>query len=418
MLKQCFKMLLGVVVAYIFNACGSTASISNTIDSINPFKSVAINSHIAPPTDIKVIADINTVAFEWNLVPQPEIQGYYIYRKLPNEQDFKKIATIKSRFTTHYVDNGLLPDTEYLYQFVSYDNNANVSANSDIITTKTQFIEPVEYIEAIGNYPRKIKIIWSPHRDPRVTGYLLEKRTNNGSWKELTKINDRLLVEYLDKDLQDGQGNEYRISAFNANKSLSLPTMGVIATTKQKPAPATNLRATNNMAGQIQLSWTPSISSEVRNYTIFRSGIFGTYSKLVSLDSSISTYIDSVDEIGKEYQYKIVAYDKDGIDSIEAGPVTGRSLAKPNPPMITYAQIEGGAVIIRWNPNESRAKEYIVYKESSIFSEILRYNKVMTPEFIDREIKPGEQYTYSVSTLDGNGIESDRSKKVKLTLPK
>lgn len=418
MKRQCFKSLLGLCVVIFFSACGSTSSITNSIDSINPFKSSAINQHIAPPTDIKVLTDINTIAFEWNLVPQPEIKGYYIYRKLPTEQDFKRVANVKSRFTTHYSDNGLSPDTEYLYQFVSYDQNGNVSANSDIITTKTQFIEPVEYIEAIGNYPRKIKIIWSPHKDPRVTGYLLEKRTNNGEWKELTKINDRLLVEYLDKDLQDGQSNEYRIAAFNINKSLSLPTMGVVATTKQKPAPATNFRATNNIANQIQLTWTPSTSNEVVSYTILRSSIFGTYSKLVSLDSSISTYVDSIDDVGKEYQYKIIAYDKDGIDSIETGPVTGRSLSKPNPPTITYAQIEGDAVVIRWDPNEPRAREYVVYKESSIFSEILRYNKVLTPEFIDREIRPGEQYTYSVGTLDEHGIESDRSKKVNLELPK
>ena len=59
-----------------------------------------------------------------------------------------------------------------------------------------------------------------------------------------------------------------------------------------------------------------------------------------------------------------------------------------------------------------------VKKDSAFFGETLRYNKVLTPEFIDHEIKPGDKYYYRVSAIDENGLESKPSQEVTLSLPK
>ncbi|MDE5591392.1 MAG: fibronectin type III domain-containing protein, partial [Helicobacter sp.] len=87
-------------------------------------------------------------------------------------------------------------------------------------------------------------------------------------------------------------------------------------------------------------------------------------------------------------------------------------------PTVTYAKVENNSVVLRWIPKDDRAKEYIVYKKTSLLGEILRYNKVLTPEFIDKEITPGQRYKYSISTLDANGIESKPSNEITLTAPK
>lgn len=70
-----------------------------------------------------------------------------------------------------------------------------------------------------------------------------------------------------------------------------------------------------------------------------------------------------INKDGERYQYKIVATDKDGIDSLESEPITGATLAIPNAPSITYARIENGSVVLKWIPTDDRAKEYIVYKK-------------------------------------------------------
>ncbi|AWI33578.1 fibronectin type III domain-containing protein [Helicobacter apodemus] len=403
----CYAFLL--LISY-----GCSSTLNNPLSSLNPNTPQTINNNLTPPNDIKTLTDINTIAFEWQIVPDSNTIGYQIYRKKANEQNFQKIATLDSRFITHYADTKLTPNTDYLYQFASFDTNKNISPYSPIIEAKTQTLAPLSYIKAISNYPRIIKILWNPHPDLRVTGYLIEKKNKNGDWKELTKIPNRLLVEYLDKNLEDNATNEYRIYAYNANQSLSEPSEVAIATTKPKPISVSNLQATNNLPRKITLQWDKHPNPEVTHYTLLRSSLLG-FSKLQTLDSSATNYTDIIDKDGQSYEYKILAIDKDGIPSLESPPVTGSTLQIPATPLITYAQIENNAVILRWTPQDDRATEYIVYKKSSFFSEILRYNKVLTPEFIDREITPGQKYDYSVSALDSNGLESKQTKEVTLS---
>lgn len=389
---------------------------SNAVFNANP----TINTNLPPPRDIRVLSDVNTIAFEWGLVQDSNVIGYNIYRKEANAQDFEKIATLNSRFNTHYADKKLKSNTQYTYHFTTFDKDGNISPYSAAITAKTLSISAIPYAQAIGNYPRKVKVIWSPHQDPRVVGYIIQRKDKNGAWKEAGNIKSRLLVEFLDTNLEDGTTYTYQVLAYNAENSLSLPSPVVSATTKPKPIPITNFSATLNEPKQITLKWDLHPNEEVVSYKILRSGIISSFfTTLATLPSNTNIYQDATKKDGGKYQYKIIATDKDGIDSLESGPVTGATLQVPNTPNITYAQIENGAVIIRWLPTDDRAKEYLVYKKDSIFpTETLRYNKVLTPEFIDREIKAGEKYYYRVSAIDANGLESKPSEEITLSLPK
>ncbi|MDE5591799.1 MAG: hypothetical protein K2I63_02415, partial [Helicobacter sp.] len=257
--------------------------------SVSPLNTPAINENLTPPSDIKALADINTIAFEWKLPSDPTIAGYHIYRKKPQDEDFQKIASINTRFSTHYTDTKLEPDTEYLYQFTSYDTHENRSPFSPVIFTKTHILEPVEYIEAIGNYPRMIKLIWNPHPDFRTIGYIIEKKDKNGKWKELTKIKNRLLVEFLDKNLQDNVTHEYRIFAYNTNETLSPASKLAIATTTPKPPAITMFEASTNLPRKITLQWEKHPNPEVTHYLLLRSSILG-FSKLKTLDCILNTY--------------------------------------------------------------------------------------------------------------------------------
>lgn len=380
----------------------------------------AINSDINPPSDVRILSDVNTIAFEWKLVQNPNVMGYYIYRKEANEKDFKKIATLDSRFNTHYADNNLKAGTQYIYHFTTFDKNRNVSSYSPAVSATTLSISAVTYVEAIGNYPRKVKVIWSPHQDPRVIGYIVQRKDKDGKWKEVGNVKNRLLVEFLDTNLGDETTYTYQVLAYNAKNSLSIPSPAVSATTKPKPTPVTNFKATFNQPKQITLSWDLHSNQEVTSYKVLRSSfISSVFSTIATIPNNTNIYQDAIKKDGERYQYKIIATDKDGIDSLESSPITGSTLAVPGTPNITYARIENGSVVLKWTPTDNRAKEYIVYKRDSVFfGEILRYNKVLTPEFIDREIKAGEKYYYRVSAIDEYGLESKLSEEVTLSLPK
>ncbi|PZT48750.1 hypothetical protein B6S12_02600 [Helicobacter valdiviensis] len=415
-LQRSLKFLCTSFFLLVFSLVlwGCSSSVGTLSFNANP----TINPNLKPPTNIRTLSDVNSIAFEWNLPSQNEIAGYHLYRKKENEQSFSHIATIDSRFATHYADSKLEANTTYIYQFASFDGAKNVSPFSEAIKVKTLLIDPVAYIEAIGGYPRIVKVIWSPHQDPRVVGYLIQKKNKNGEWKDLEKINNRLLVEYIDKNLEDDSTSEYQILAFNANGTYSAPTKSVIASTKPKPIPVKNLSATKNLPKSIDLKWDAHPNKEVTHYVILRSSLFGSFSRLATIDAKQTTYSDKIDKDGAEYSYKVIAVDKDGIESLESTPVAGATLGLPRTPLVVYAQIEGDVAVLRWNPQDNRAKEYVVYKRGSNFlSETLRYTEVMTPEFVDKEVKVGEKYYYSVSAIDENGLESKKSEEVTLFLP-
>ncbi|WP_299546816.1 hypothetical protein [uncultured Helicobacter sp.] len=401
--------ILGLLFLF-FSGCSSAVFNTNS----------TINNNINPPSDIRALSDVNTIAFEWKLVQDPSVMGYYIYRKEANQTDFKKIATLESRFNTHYADNDLKAGTTYIYHFTTFDKDHNVSSYSPAVSATTLSIAAVTYAEAISNYPRKVKIIWSPHQDPRVVGYIVQRKDKNGEWKEVGNIKSRLLVEFLDTKLEDETTYTYQVLAYNAKNSLSIPSSPVSATTKPKPVPITGFQATLDKPKQITLSWDLHPNQEVVSYKILRSSFISSlFSTIATIPSNTNIYQDVINKDGERYQYKIIATDKDGIDSLESSPITGATLAIPSAPSITYARIENGSVVLRWTPTDDRAKEYIVYKKDSLFfGETLRYNKVLTAEFIDREIKAGEKYYYRVSAIDENGLESKPSEEVTLSLPK
>ena len=126
-----------------------------------------------------------------------------------------------------------------------------------------------------------------------------------------------------------------------------------------------------------------------------------------------------IDGDGKEYYYKVSAIDVDGIESLlPESPIYGTTLKLPATPVMEYARIENGQVVLRWAPTDDRSVEYVVYKSDGWFMpKTERFVGIKDVNFYDREIVPGKKYYYSVAAVDRHGLESKRSNEVVLLLP-
>ena len=60
---------------------------------------------------IRTLAGATEVGFEWTPIYSEQIEGYYLYRMEGNSM--KKIATIKDKYVSHYVDTKLKPNSNY-----------------------------------------------------------------------------------------------------------------------------------------------------------------------------------------------------------------------------------------------------------------------------------------------------------------
>ncbi|MFW2567522.1 fibronectin type III domain-containing protein [Aliarcobacter butzleri] len=407
------KNILLIALVLLFSAC------SDVFDSISSPSTPKINNTV--PTvnysSIKSISDITSIGFEWQRVDDPRVVGYNFYRTdlQSGEKTLKLIRAIESRYTTHYVDKELEPKTKYAYQISSRLNDGSESVTTDAYVAETlPRIVPVNGAQAISNLPKKIKLLWQPHPDQRIQYYRVEKyNTTLNEWIHLATVNQRLSAEYLDTGLENNTTYQYRIKAFTFEDVESAPTKTLSAKTKPAPKSPTNVKASNNIPKKIFLTWSPSQNQDIIGYDIYRSSYssFG-FSKVTNVNSTTTEYTDSVDDDGRTYYYRIIAIDKDNLESADNITATkGMSLPKPIRPTITSAQIQG-SVNLSWQAGDNRAVSYNVVKKikQNFFQyKTVIFNNISGTSFSDSDIVSGVDYKYSVQAIDEFGLASENS---------
>ena len=382
---------------------------------------------VVDSSSIRSISDINAIAFEWRKVDDPRVVGYHFYRANLQKDGtkLKLIDTVENRYTTHYVDEDLEPNTKYVYKIsAATEGEVESRTTNDYVVSTLAKMEGVSFIQAISNLPRQIKIIWRPHSNERIEAYKVERSTPQTSeWEELTTVDGRLQAEYIDLDLKDNVIYDYKVTAITFDGLETLPSAIVKAQTKPLPEGILGLSATKEMPRKISLNWQPSQSSDVLRYNIYRSKRSdGGFDKIKSVNSNVLNFEDFINEDGKVYFYKISSVDKDGLESdLNINSVMGATLGKLSKPVITLAQIQGQKAILNWQAGDRRAVSYIIHKtikENFFKSKTIKYENITGLRFEDKDIVRGVEYSYSIQSVDEFGIVSEKTNNTELVLPK
>lgn len=376
---------------------------------------------------IKSISDMTSIAFEWKKVEDPRVIGYNFYRANMHKDGrrLKLISSVKNKYTTHFVDTDLEPDTKYVYQISSKAANGLESNTTNAYVAQTlPRIIPVSFVQALSELPNRIKIIWRPHPDLRIAYYKIERYNSTlNEWNTEAKIKGRLQSEYIDSDLNNNESFKYRITAYTFKDLPTMPSQVVTAKTKALPMGVQNISATTTEPKRILLRWQASPNDDVVKYVIYRSPIKSfAYSKIKEVNKDTLEFTDKVDEDGKEYFYKVLAIDKDYLESSsKIDPIKGVSLNQPAKPTITLAQIQGSKAILNWVPTDNRAISYNIYKKTMINffqSKTEKFTDIKGLRFEDNNIITGVEYKYSIQANDTYGLMSERTDEASLILPK
>ena len=382
---------------------------------------------VVDSSSIRSISDINAIAFEWRKVDDPRVTGYHFYRAnlQKDGSKLKLIDTIENRYTTHYLDEDLEPNTKYVYKISSATAREVESKTTNNYTAATlPIMEGVSFIQAISNLPRQIKIIWRPHSNQRIESYEIQRKTPTTSeWEELKTVKGRLQAEYIDMDLEDNVVYHYRVIAKTFDDIETLPSTLVKAQTKPLPEGIISLKASNDLPRRIALNWEASKSSDVIKYNIYRStNAESSFSLLKTVSAKTLNYEDFINEDGKVYFYKVSSVDNDSLESnLNVNSVMGITLTKLRKPIMTLAQIQGEKAILNWLAGDNRADSYTVYKtikEGLFKSKTIKFQGIKALRFEDKDIVRGVEYNYAIQAVDKNGIVSEITNKTELVLPK
>ena len=290
-MKKSIKILLLTLLILFVSGCDQNNLTTPEKPKID-LTLEAVNSD-----SLKSIPDINSIAFEWQKVDDVRVDRYYLYRANMQEdgQKLKRVETIKNKYTTHFSDMDLEPNTQYTYAISAATKNGVESTPTSSYTVSTlPRPDAISFIQAISNLPRQIKILWRPHESQRIKKYTIERTTPATSkWKKLKTVDGRLNIEFIDDDLKDNVVYLYRVIAHTFDRIDSLPSEIVKAQTKALPFGVENLTATNNQPRKIVLNWEPSKSSDIIKYKIYsHSTASGYFSELAIVDTNNLAYDD------------------------------------------------------------------------------------------------------------------------------
>ncbi len=364
-----------------------------------------------------LVVEMNEIAFEWKPINDPNVEGIKIYRSVADSNATMLLTTIENRYSTHYVDLDVKPDTKYRYIFRTYRGDV-VSPKSKLITVFSKPPLPsVAWIYARNGLPRMAKLLWRPHRSEAVKYYIIERKTlDDEEWEEIAKLEGRLQAEYIDTGLKDKYTYRYRVRVETFDGIVSTPSEIVKVVTKPLPPVVTGLQATTDLPKKIFLTWNKSNYKDFERYYLYRSDRKdGKYELIAKLYNNHFT--DEVGEDGVKYFYKISQKDIDGLESKKDDYVVmGSTLPKPTAPTLEEAKFDGSAIHLKWFKVDPRSVSYIVERHAKTgwFDEKVTKYKTSKKEFVDRDLMPGTTYVYIVYAVDANGIVSKPSGEAKV----
>jgi fibronectin type 3 domain-containing protein len=191
---------------------------------------VGVDRSLPVIRQVNVLVEKSSVGFEWPAIKDPRAKGINVYRATASagkkQQKFYKIATIDDRYATHFVDRSVKPNTRYLYTFTTYDL-LHESPHGKIVRVQTpSAYSAVEFVKVYLRDPGVVKVLWKPHPNPRIAGYVIQRRPAGGEskWRHLATVPGRLMPEYIDSSPVRGYRYSYRVIARSSDGVLSMPS--------------------------------------------------------------------------------------------------------------------------------------------------------------------------------------------------
>ena len=148
--------------------------------------------------------------------------GYVLYRKSPGEKAWKRIAVIKNGSTTSYKDTKVSSGNSYSYTVKAYDGRTYSSFYASGISIK--FLATPS-LKSVTRAESGVTLKWD-----KVTGaggYIVYRKTGNGSWQRMTVVKGGSTVSYLDKTVKKGVTYTYTVKAYYGKTTSYYNTKGL-----------------------------------------------------------------------------------------------------------------------------------------------------------------------------------------------
>lgn len=194
--------------------------------------------------------------------------------------------------------------------------------------------------------------------------------------------------------------------ALVAVASLSGPLAGQTA-----PPPPENLEATAVSSTRVDLGWSPP--DDLGDLTLSHYNVYRDGTRVASTSDTI--YADTDLQPATTYRYYVTAVSSLGAESEPSDDVvvtTSDATPPTVPEDLRTTAVESTRVELAWSASsdpESGVDHYRVFRDGSGVA------TTDSTSFSDGGLEPGTTYSYRVSAVNGDGLESDRSDSTTVT---
>ena len=172
--------------------------------------------------------------------------------------------------------------------------------------------------------------------------------------------------------------------------------------------------------GTVRLKWEAAINPNVAGYAVLRRARDESQFRQVGQIIGGITFDDTAVQADVEYTYKIRPIHSSGqlleFDSSEISIIPGRV---PDAPVGFTATRDGDQIILNWTTSTRQITRYLIYRNHTGRAPWTQIASVSpgTSTFVDRNVYPGLQYFYAITSTDSAGGEGKFSKIVDVTIP-
>ena len=301
---------------------------------------------------------------------------YYIYKSNSSSGPFRIIDSTSSSFYRDTIND---TSSGSYYKVSVRDSYGNRSApSSSAYGYIAKLNEPYSVSASQGIYNSAVSISWSSV--PSAYGYYIYRSLSYTG--PFLCVGSTTTTSYIDS-VKTSDTYYYEVAAYNKNKQSGYLSSYTPGYPKRLETPTSVSATQGTSEDQIGISWSsPSTSSPVKGYHVFRSRLTNNLDSLKLIDSTTATqYRDSV-PTSDNYYYSLAAYDSTGRKSARSSPVCGYLMRLTAPLSYSASTSYYSCILLVWL-SVANASGYYVYRSESSVGTYRLIDSTTTAQYTD-----------------------------------
>ena len=297
----------------------------------------------------------------------------------------------------------LVEGTDYK---ITYKNNTaigtaeviitGIGTYSGTVTKEFKIVPAAPVLTSLSNTASGTTVSWNTVTG--ATGYILYRKTGNGSWSRVADIKNGTITSYTDKTVKSGTTYTYTVRAYSGN------TVGDWKSTKTIKYLATpTVSSAANITSGVQVKWTKVTGAS--GYYVYRKTGKGSWNRIANIKSGTTTsYTDKTAKSGTTYTYTVRAYSGSYISSYNAA---GKTVKRLTTPTLGTVSNTASGITVKWT-KVTGASGYYVYRKSGngSWTRLATVKSGSTLNYNDTKAVNGTVYTYTVRAYSGSYASS------------